>query len=78
MDKGGLYDVSLTVSDTLGCDSTILAAEIIQVDTFNIQFTADETLASCPPMLVGFDDATQGDIVSWEWVFGDGTVSNLT
>ena len=75
MDKGGLYDVSLTVSDTLGCDSTILAAEIIQVDTFNIQFTADETLASCPPMLVGFDDATQGDIVSWEWVFGDGTVS---
>ena len=29
-------------------------------------------------MLVGFDDATQGDIVSWEWVFGDGTVSNLT
>ena len=28
-------------------------------------------------MLVGFDDATQGDIVSWEWVF-DGTVSNLT
>ena len=77
-EQGGLYDVSLTVTDTLGCDSTILAAEIIQVDTLNIQFTSDETLASCPPMLVGFDDATEGDIISWEWVFGDGTVSNLT
>lgn len=76
--QGGLYDVSLTASDTLGCDSTILATEIIQVDTLNIQFTSDETLSSCPPMLVGFDDATEGDIVSWEWVFGDGTVSNLT
>ncbi len=74
----GLYTVSLTVTDALGCESTIIKNDFIQVliygtPDFNLSVTQ-----GCQPLRVEFADASlAGDtsIVGWSWDFGDGGTS---
>ena len=70
----GLYVVSLVVTDSNGCDSTMFAPVNVEppptagmiVDTIN---------TNCPPLVVSFQDSSLGSVTSWFWDFGDGATS---
>ncbi len=71
----GLYSVSLTITDTRGCTSTITRTNIIRVwgPIANLSFLPS---AGCKPLSVNFTDLTATDgvhpITKWVWNFGDG------
>ncbi|MDX2245837.1 MAG: PKD domain-containing protein [Bacteroidia bacterium] len=67
----GVYNVSLTVSDINGCDSTYTLP--ITIATPQVGFVADTTFASCPPLLVNFTSSifSPHTFTGWQWNFGD-------
>ena len=71
----GLYTVTLTITDTRGCVSTIAKTNIIRVwgPRANFSFTP---LAGCKPLNVNFTNLTITDgvhpVTNWVWNFGDG------
>ncbi|MFH1321675.1 MAG: PKD domain-containing protein [Bacteroidota bacterium] len=73
----GTYTITLTVTDTNGCDSIL--SRIITVVLYPVaDFTVDTFITDCPPLVVEFTDLSTvyGDsIVSWFWDFGDGANS---
>ena len=74
-DIEGAYTVCLTASNALGCSSTN-CQDIIVSDPV-ADFTADNTYAFCPPLVVTFANSSTGAF-NYEWDFGDGTgTSNL-
>ncbi len=71
----GTYTVCLTASDNTGCSSTY--CQDIEVSDPVAAYTADNTYAFCPPLVVNFTNASTG-ASNFEWDFGDGTgTSNL-
>jgi gliding motility-associated-like protein len=77
----GLYSVSLTITDTRGCISTISKPGAIRVwgPVSNFSFTPP---AGCRPLNVTFTDLTTTDgvhpITNWAWDFGDASTQNFT
>ena len=72
--------VYLTITDSLGCKSTI--AQPVYYDPIFLQADLEpDTFGSfCPPLAVNFRDKSispNAKIVTWLWEFGDGTTSNL-
>ncbi len=73
----GLFDVSLEVSNSLGCRDTSKIYGIIEAE--QVVFTnshVPDTLRGCIPMPVDFSNNIIGS-QNWQWDFGDGTTSNL-
>ena len=70
----GVYDVSLTVTDFNGCDSTLILPGYVTIADPLIQIQADSTFADCPPLLVNFSAQalTSHTFTDWNWDFGDG------
>ncbi len=77
----GLYTVTLTITDTRGCVSTITRNNIIRVYGPVANFTFNP-VAGCRPLPVTFTDITLTDgvhpLVSWVWNFGDGITQTFT
>ncbi|RMG54993.1 MAG: PKD domain-containing protein, partial [Bacteroidetes bacterium] len=74
----GLYTVSLTVTDVLGCSDTETKAGIIRIFVPPTAATIPGDTAGCTPFAVDFRSAsTQGDapLASWTWDFGNGHTS---
>jgi PKD repeat protein len=72
----GVYDVSLTVTDDIGCDDTeAFAGHITIVENPVIDFTPSLTVG-CLGDQVQFSDMSFPPPTSWEWDFGDGNSSN--
>ena len=77
----GLYSVSLTITDTRGCVSTITKPNIIRVwgPVGNFSFSP---IAGCKPLNVNFTDLTATDgvhpVVKWVWSFGDAVTQTYT
>ena len=75
----GTYDVSLTVTDSIGCTSIQTKTNHVQAIGPNVNFSASQTTI-CPNTLVNFTDlSTFGSpVTGWSWNFGDGSpTSNL-
>ncbi|GAB2822772.1 PKD domain-containing protein [Ferruginibacter profundus] len=77
----GLYTVSLTITDTRGCISTITKTNLVRVwgPVANFSFSP---AAGCRPLTVNFTDLTNTDgvhpITNWLWNFGDGNTQNFS
>lgn len=72
----GIYNVSLTAVSNFGCTNTVIQ----QIDVHAIPTAA--FVAGPNPALVEqditFTDVTAGNIVSWQWDFGDGEGDNAS
>jgi gliding motility-associated-like protein len=75
--SAGIYTVSLTVTDTLGCSHTIEKTSVLEVKELPVADFASELFTGCAPLLVNFSDRSTGvsSITEWQWRFGDGNTS---
>ena len=75
----GVYTVTLTVTNSLGCTDIQTSTNYVQVIGPDVNFGSADTIASCPPHSVSFTDSTLfgAPIIGWSWDFGDGNSSNL-
>lgn len=75
--NSGVYNVSLTVTNVNGCDSTFTLP--VTVDAIpKAEYTADTICVNNPTT---FKDISTGSVIRWEWDFGDGakdTVGPIT
>ncbi len=69
----GWYDVSLTVIDSMGCDSTFVQLNGIEVeDTPVANFIANPSFSDCFPASIVFTDlSVYPNVDYWSWNFGD-------
>jgi gliding motility-associated-like protein len=77
----GDYDVTLAITDNLGCTNSLTLSNYITVYANPV---ADFTFGPQPTTIlypeISFQDSSIGNIVSWQWSFGDlaGSSSTLT
>jgi PKD repeat protein len=80
-DKAGTYTASLTVIDSEDQKSTVSLQIIVQEPGVLAVITATPAEGTAP-LIVQFDgsssSAYQGNIVSYEWDFGDGSLKTIT
>lgn len=78
-DSPGIFTVSLTVTNDLGCSNTHEIPNYVQAIGPDVNFGADIFFAECPDLTVNFTDSTifGAPIVAWNWDFGDGGTSLL-
>ncbi len=63
------FNVTLTVADSNGCDSSMTVP--VTISRPIAYYTCDSTVANCPPFFVQFTDSSTLDITQWNWDFGD-------
>lgn len=68
----GTYTVTLTVTNSIGCDSTIVKPDFITIDTVGVDFNVNETFSPCPPFVTIFNSTTTHNELIYDWNFGDG------
>ncbi len=72
----GVYDVSLTVTDELGCSNTVTnAVEIFPAVTANFNYN-QICFGDSTPFTDLSNFVTGNPLVGWSWTFGDGAGSN--
>ncbi|MEA2040992.1 MAG: PKD domain-containing protein [Bacteroidota bacterium] len=74
----GVYDVSLSVLDLHGCDSTIFKTSLVDIKDFpEPQFESSVNSSECYPAHITFSDTTNANTtIDWYWEFGDGQTSS--
>ena len=70
----GTFTVCLTVTDVNGCTDFYCLDNYVEIADPVANFTSDTTSASCPPLIVNFENLSQ-NATSYEWDFGDGSGS---
>lgn len=77
--NNGIFDISLKVTDELGCDSTTIFNNFIDVHNYpTVDFVTDTTYSDCYPFLVKFSAITESfDSLNFQWDFGDGKTSEI-
>ena len=70
----GNFDVTLVVTDSLGCTDTISKPNYIQTVNSAANYIPPPITSGCAPLTAQFTDATAGS-ASWFWNFGDGFTS---
>jgi len=71
--NAGVYNVSLTVTNSNGCDSTYTMPVTVDVVP-KANYIADTICVSNPTT---FTDKSVGTVLKWEWDFGDGTFDTI-
>jgi gliding motility-associated-like protein len=69
----GIYNVSLTVTNVNGCDSTFTLPVTVDVVP-KANYTADTICINNPTT---FADKSAGNVIKWEWDFGDGSKDTI-
>ncbi len=74
--QGGSYPVTLTATTSNGCSASVTKPQFIRVLSPRATFTGNP-LTGCPGMTVNFQHtAAAGQLVNYEWDFGDGTTGS--
>lgn len=68
----GVFTVCLTVTDVNGCTDIYCLEDYVVIADPIANFTSDTSFASCPPLIVNFENLSQ-NASSYEWDFGDGS-----
>lgn len=68
----GTFNTQLIVTDTLGCKDTSLQIPVITTKP-TASFTASDSMAVCPPLIVFFDGTGSVGHRTYNWDFDDGT-----
>lgn len=76
--SNGLYDISLTVIDSFGCENSEILYNYIEVLQPSADFITTGLSSNCPPLISNFSNQSSSDVTSWYWSFGDGGVTNLS
>lgn len=71
----GVYTITLTVTDTLGCDSVY--SQNVRIYEPIANFGVVDSYFVCDGGLITFYDSSYTNICSWQWDFGDRTGSTL-
>ena len=73
----GIYNPCLTVTDVYGCVDTYCLEYDIVIANPNTNFDLDTSYASCPPLVVNFQNTSE-NATTFLWDFGDGSgLSNV-
>jgi gliding motility-associated-like protein len=75
----GDYTVSLTVTNSNGCDST--TTKTIHIEELEANFSVNNTFSPCPPFVAIFQSTVSMSNIKYLWNFGDGysdTTANPT
>ncbi|MFM9983862.1 MAG: PKD domain-containing protein, partial [Flavobacteriales bacterium] len=75
LEEGGYHDVTVTVTNSNGCESSVFYDDAIQV-TSNPDFAAFSTnnLNLCEEVSISFEPVLP-DLQNFQWVFSDGSIS---
>lgn len=74
--NAGTYNVMLIVSDTFGCTQTIIHPVTVYPNPTAL-FTNNTVQIGTPTTFTDQSTANAGNILWWQWDFGDGSGSNL-
>lgn len=69
----GIYNVSLTVTNANGCDSSLTIP--VTVDVVPVANYTVDTI--CIGTATTFSDISTGNPTSWHWTFGDGSIDSI-
>jgi len=67
----GVFPISLSITDTFGC-TTVKNTDMISVQEVIADFTSNIITSNCPPLITTFTNQSSGNIVDYNWDFGDG------
>ena len=71
------FDITLTVTDSLGCSDTKQISDFIKIQQPVSNFVFSDASSNCPPLISSFVDSSSSDVVAWKWTFSDGGVSTF-
>ena len=69
----GFYDVTLVVTDNIGCIDTIVKPNYIEVKQLPVAGFFTDTTNGCAPLTINFTDTSSGSatLETWIWKYGD-------
>jgi gliding motility-associated-like protein len=75
--NAGTYNVSLMVTNSIGCSSTTVKPNFVQVFGPDVNFGPTTTIPTNPPITIHFNNLTtfSSPVTGWNWNFGDGSSS---
>ncbi|MES2648527.1 MAG: PKD domain-containing protein [Bacteroidota bacterium] len=73
----GKYDVKLLITDSLGCQDSMVKPKYISVEQAYAEFSVSDSFTTCPPLVVLFKNSSVNNILN-KWDFGNGNSSSLT
>ncbi|RYD56894.1 MAG: PKD domain-containing protein [Sphingobacteriales bacterium] len=74
--SAGQYPVKLVITDANGCKDSIIKNALVKVSIPKPIFTMSDSFATCPPLIVNFDNKSTG-AASYYWSFGNNSTSIL-
>lgn len=72
----GYFDVTLKVTDSSGCSSTVTKSQFVFISQAAANFVSLDSM-TCQNSQASFRDISFGGVVSYTWDFGDGSTSTL-
>lgn len=73
----GIYNVSLTVTDAMGCENTFNFPSNIEIDKPVADFTISPPTSNCSWVYLQFTNQSTGSVL-YNWSLGDGSTSTQT
>lgn len=74
--NAGIFDITLIVTDNVGCKDTITKNDYIEARKPHAIFTANDT-TTCIGQNITFNNNSSGTALTHSWDFGDGTSSTI-